>query len=177
MGTIGGMMAVICGIGLLFLIIYKEGQTSIFVMLILFVVGLLLVIISKIIKRSKMSPEEKDRLRAEKVALEVAYKESMRKRAMEDMETNRRAEQAGIRKATNSEIQQWGELNSQMVCPHCQTKGMVRIKSVSNKKGISGGKATAAILTGGWSILGTGLSRKEKGTQAHCDNCKNTWAF
>jgi hypothetical protein len=71
----------------------------------------------------------------------------------------------------------FGFKNSSMLCTHCQTKGKVRTKSVTNKKGISGGKATAALLTGGVSLLATGLSRKEHGTQARCDECKNTWTF
>jgi hypothetical protein len=45
------------------------------------------------------------------------------------------------------------------------------------KKGISGGKATGALLTGGVSILASGLSRKEKVTEARCANCRQTWHF
>jgi hypothetical protein len=72
---------------------------------------------------------------------------------------------------------QWGPLNPSMICPHCQEKGKIRTKQVVQKKGISGAKATAAILTGGLSVLATGLSRKEGFTQAQCGNCKNTWLF
>ncbi len=68
-----------------------------------------------------------------------------------------------------------GSINSAMVCPHCQTKGRVRTTQVKQKKGVSGGKATAALLTGGLSLFAVGLSRKEKITQVHCDNCTNTW--
>ncbi|MDZ4688324.1 MAG: hypothetical protein SH850_24895 [Planctomycetaceae bacterium] len=71
----------------------------------------------------------------------------------------------------------WGPINSAMSCPHCQTKGCVRTKVVERKKGISGSKAAGALLTGGLSILATGLSRKEHPTQAHCDECANTWEF
>lgn len=63
----------------------------------------------------------------------------------------------------------------QMVCPHCQTKGSVSTSRVNVKKGISGGKATGALLTGGFSLLVTGLSRKESATQANCRNCGMTW--
>ena len=73
--------------------------------------------------------------------------------------------------------QQHGQLNPAMMCPHCQEKGRVRTKPVERKKGVSGGKATAAILTGGVSMLATGLSRKERLTEAHCDNCGNNWEF
>jgi len=68
-------------------------------------------------------------------------------------------------------------LNLKFVCPHCQTTGTVWTQRVVRKKGVSGGKATGAILSGGLSLLFTGLSRKEKLTQAHCDNCGSTWEF
>ncbi|MGB8888512.1 MAG: hypothetical protein WCC87_17420 [Candidatus Korobacteraceae bacterium] len=70
-----------------------------------------------------------------------------------------------------------GPLNPALVCPHCQSKGVVRVKPVTQKMGVSGGKATAALLTGGVSMLATGLSRKQKFTQAHCQNCNSTWMF
>ena len=72
---------------------------------------------------------------------------------------------------------QWGIQNPDIVCSHCHKTGYVLTKSVTNKKGISGGKATAACLTGGFSMLLTGLSRKEKATQAHCFYCNSTWFF
>lgn len=71
----------------------------------------------------------------------------------------------------------WGDLNSKMVCPHCQTVGKIHTKLMKQKKGISGAKATGALLTGGISILATGLSRKEQCTQAHCGECGSTWTF
>ena len=71
----------------------------------------------------------------------------------------------------------WGPVNSALVCPHCQTRGQVHTKSMKRKKGISGGKVVGGLLTGGISLLATGLSRKEQATQAHCDNCKSTWDF
>lgn len=75
--------------------------------------------------------------------------------------------------------EQWdhGALNPAMVCPHCAIKGKVRTMRVTEKRGVSGGKATAALLTGGFSMLLIGLSRKEKGTRAYCGNCKNQWIF
>jgi hypothetical protein len=69
----------------------------------------------------------------------------------------------------------WGTHNPILVCPHCQTKGFVHTKPVNRKAGISGGKATGAILTGGVSLLATGLSRSETATQVHCINCNMTW--
>lgn len=70
-----------------------------------------------------------------------------------------------------------GPINPALICPHCQEQGHVHTKSVQQKKGISGGKATAALLTGGVSMLATGLSRKEQATEAYCGNCKSTWTF
>jgi len=67
--------------------------------------------------------------------------------------------------------------DAKIVCPHCQTTGHVRTKQTTVKKGISGGKATAAILTGGVSILATGLSQCDSMTQATCSNCGSTWMF
>jgi hypothetical protein len=72
---------------------------------------------------------------------------------------------------------QLGPKNSAMICPHCQTKGSVRTKQVDRKKGVSGGKATAALLTGGVSVLATGLSRKETWTHAKCEQCNCEWDF
>lgn len=71
----------------------------------------------------------------------------------------------------------WGKLNPAMICPHCQQKGAVRAKPVERARGISGGKAIGALLTGGVSLVATGISRHEKQTQAHCDNCGSTWDF
>jgi hypothetical protein len=71
----------------------------------------------------------------------------------------------------------WGYLNPEIICPHCQTKGYVYTQTVNRKKGISGTKATAALLTGGLSILATGLSRKEEQKEAYCDNCHAIWDF
>jgi len=70
-----------------------------------------------------------------------------------------------------------GKLRKEIICPHCQTKGQIRTKETKRKKGISGAKATGALLTGGLSILATGLSRKEVGTEAYCGNCKSICFF
>ncbi len=63
------------------------------------------------------------------------------------------------------------------MCPHCGVRGRVRTKQVKRKVGVSGGKATAAVLTVGFSILATGLSRKQKVTEASCANCLTTWTI
>lgn len=64
---------------------------------------------------------------------------------------------------------------SPIICPHCHRQGRVQTKKVKLKRGISGGKATGAVLTAGLSILATGLSRKEEVTEAHCHSCGVTW--
>ena len=66
---------------------------------------------------------------------------------------------------------------SNIICPHCQTKGKVHTKLVKRKRGISGGKVMGGLFTLGTSLLVTGLSRKEQATQAHCANCDSTWDF
>jgi len=76
-----------------------------------------------------------------------------------------------------TETSKWGPIKPAYICPHCQTKGSVRTMPVKRKQGISGAKATGAVLTLGVSMLATGLSRKETMTQAHCDNCNSTWDF
>jgi hypothetical protein len=75
------------------------------------------------------------------------------------------------------EESEFGPITSQMICPHCAGRNCVRTMNVKRKVGVSGGKATAALLTGGVSLLAVGLSRKEKMTQAHCSNCNSTWSF
>jgi hypothetical protein len=79
-------------------------------------------------------------------------------------------------RARQAELQR-GMLRPQIICPQCQERGQVRCKAVTNKEGVSGGKATAALLTGGVSMLATGLSRMEAATQATCDNCQSVWQF
>ena len=66
---------------------------------------------------------------------------------------------------------------SRLVCPHCHVKGQVSTSSVKKSKGISGGKAAGAVVTGGLSIWLTGLSRKEQLTQAKCGACSSKWTF
>lgn len=70
-----------------------------------------------------------------------------------------------------------GSLNAKMTCPHCGQRGGVQTQQVTRKKGISGGKATAALFTAGLTLFATGLSRKEQQTKAYCANCGNTWFF
>ncbi|HPT73063.1 MAG TPA: hypothetical protein PLE74_12375 [Candidatus Cloacimonadota bacterium] len=95
----------------------------------------------------------------------------------ENIEYNRRASLSIEQRFKEDAECEYGKKNTMMICPHCQSKGTIRIKPIKKRTGISGGKATAAVLTGGVSVLATGLSHKEDLTQAHCGKCKNTWTF
>lgn len=66
-------------------------------------------------------------------------------------------------------------LNEKLACPHCQTVGQVTAGVVTRKKGVSGGKATGALMTGGASMFLTGLSRKEAARHLSCGNCGMEW--
>ena len=75
-------------------------------------------------------------------------------------------------------------INPNLVCPHCQVRGRVATSQIKSKQGISGGKATGpcslvgspfAVLTGGLSLLATGLSKKKLVTEARCGNCSMSW--
>ena len=66
---------------------------------------------------------------------------------------------------------------TQIICPQCQVAGQVSTKRIKEKVGVSGGKATAAVVTRGVSLLATGLSRKKDVTRAHCANCGSDWDF
>lgn len=44
----------------------------------------------------------------------------------------------------------YGSINAAMMCPHCQAKGQIRTKNITQKKGISGGKVVASVFTGGY---------------------------
>lgn len=63
----------------------------------------------------------------------------------------------------------------QIVCRFCGVAGRVRVSDVRRKKGLSGGKATAGLLTGGASLLLVGLSRKEATRELECGNCGQRW--
>ncbi len=64
-----------------------------------------------------------------------------------------------------------------IICPHCGEPGSVHCQTIKQKAGISGGKAMAGLMTGGLSLLATGLSRKQAMTEAWCGNCKSVWHF
>lgn len=81
------------------------------------------------------------------------------------------------RLATAQDVRGLGdpEDDEKLVCPHCQKRGYVVSRRVQVKRGISGAKATGAVLTAGISLLGTGLARKEWTTRMRCSNCGTTW--
>jgi hypothetical protein len=65
-----------------------------------------------------------------------------------------------------------GPINKQIECQLCHHVGLVHVHKGAEKQGISGGKATGAILTGGMSLLATGLSRTGEVVICWCGNCK-----
>jgi hypothetical protein len=79
------------------------------------------------------------------------------------------------REKSDTEKRKAGEYK--IVCPQCHERGCVTTAKVVEKAGIHGGKATAALLTGGVSMLATGLSNELGKTQATCSNCGSTWRF
>lgn len=76
-----------------------------------------------------------------------------------------------------SETCNHGALNIAMTCPYCSYRGSTRTRKVTEKRGISSGKATAAILSGGSTLLVVGLSRMQQSTEAWCGSCRNVWVF
>jgi len=81
--------------------------------------------------------------------------------------SSRDAEEKQVREARDPKL----------FCPHCQQFGHVATEPTTVRRGISGGKACAALFTGGLSMLATGLSQKEAMTKATCSNCGATWQF
>lgn len=76
----------------------------------------------------------------------------------------------GQRPAAQQEAQQ-----RLVVCRSCGTQGHCTAKRVQRKNGIDGTKASAAILTGGTSILFTGPSERHASTRVHCRACNSTY--
>ncbi|MEJ2193376.1 MAG: hypothetical protein P8X73_00780 [Ignavibacteriaceae bacterium] len=68
-------------------------------------------------------------------------------------------------------------LNYEMICPYCQRKGQVRVKTIIQYKRINVVQATAAILTFGITLLATGFLRKEQERHAHCGYCNSVWHY
>ena len=62
----------------------------------------------------------------------------------------------------------YGQINEHLICPHCQTKGMVRAKKVS-RTAVSTGKVGGILKTDTTSQITTLV------TQHHCGQCATTW--
>lgn len=77
-----------------------------------------------------------------------------------------------IAKQQNAKLNEGAD---KIVCPHCHEQGHVTIQMLNRKTGISGGKATGAVLTGGLSVAATGLSRKAATRRLTCGNCTMQW--
>jgi uncharacterized paraquat-inducible protein A len=114
-------------------------------------------------KLAAMTPQESAHYVAQKQQAEI-------ERAAQKQRERAAKEPARLQRA-------YGPLNPSLICPHCQAKGMVRTRQEDMKTGISGGKATAAVLTGGFSLLATGLSRTQQVTAARCGECGSAWTF
>lgn len=59
---------------------------------------------------------------------------------------------------------QFGASNSNLVCPHCQTKGRTRSKAAEE---ITSTKVVP--------VIGNTIKARKNVTQMHCDNCGTTW--
>lgn len=62
----------------------------------------------------------------------------------------------------------FGPINANLICPHCQTKGMVHVKQVA-RVATSTGKVGGILKTDTKSTITTVV------TQHHCDQCSSTW--
>lgn len=121
------------------------------------------------------TPEQLEAVRQTQADRGVRRAENEKRRAAKQRIRNAPAKLAA-RKESNDNLM-WGPINKELICPHCTNKGKVHTKLVTKKSGISGAKATGALLTGGVSLLATGLSSKGKMTQAFCGNCRSQWGF
>lgn len=126
---------------------------------------------------SKESTQKADDAELARLALEA---ELINSRKLEEENIKRLQESQALEEAlekAKADLAAAQNPKSRMVCPHCQERGSVRTSKVSRKKGVSGSKATGALLTAGFSLLITGLSRKEEETEARCSNCSAVWFF
>jgi len=162
-----------------------------------FLLGLVIYLISLDADNLTGKSKERDRYQAAKRNYEALRSEYYRlyvdfKDATFDREEEKKKREEGFEKAATVRKAREDERlnrrkvlailsdfhgNPNLVCPHCQEKGGVFTKLVTKKTGISGAKATGAILTGGASLLVTGLSRKDQLTQCMCTNCMSEWIF
>lgn len=62
----------------------------------------------------------------------------------------------------------FGPINTNLVCPHCQTKGAVHVKHLARV-------ATSTGTVGGVMKAKTTSTVTTAATQHHCDQCASTW--
>ena len=62
----------------------------------------------------------------------------------------------------------FGQINANLICPHCQTKGTVHVKKVPRV-------ATSTGTVGGILKANTKSTVTSVVTQHHCDQCSSTW--
>lgn len=67
------------------------------------------------------------------------------------------------------------EAQKLIICQFCHEAGGVTVREVTQKQGISGGKATGALLTGGLSLVAVGLSKKGQVNELICSRCGMKW--
>lgn len=118
------------------------------------------------------TPEERAAYQLKLVAARLERAEQVRVAQQVRAEAKQAAQQARVEQELLARparlVAQYGNKNSQMICPHCQTKGEVRALHVKRQ--------TVAIST-----TNTILTRKSTqtsvhaATQLHCDNCNMTW--
>jgi hypothetical protein len=157
--------------------IFGAGGAAVLVLLgLLVLLGFLFKLLAQLAEKlekrtvARMAPEER--------AMYLARKQE-RAAAKQQAQATLLVKRQQDREAKERRREEWayGPVNPSLVCPHCQTRGKVRTKQIESKAGISGGKATAAVLTGGVSLLATGLSRKQQLTAARCGECGSAWQF
>ena len=117
--------------------------------------------------------EKKGKAKEEKVAEQQVKLEEGKEIPREELDkiiargSARLEQHASTNRRTTSYA--YGAVASEVVCPHCNTKGQVRkrtkeITEESREKGIIG--ATIGRKT---------ITKKGSVTQLHCDNCDVTW--
>jgi hypothetical protein len=67
------------------------------------------------------------------------------------------------------------EAQKLIICQYCQQAGGVTVRNIQQKQGVSGGKATSALLTGGVSLFAVGLSKKGMVNELTCSKCSMKW--
>jgi hypothetical protein len=76
---------------------------------------------------AQLPPEERTQILAERARKENEKREALERQLASSKEAQKRAQAAA----------QYGPVNAAMVCPHCQTKGRVRTKGITQKKALA----------------------------------------